>query len=159
MKSRITKTYIESSLIRKDEKILKLEKYMESVIFIIVIMGLIAGGICLAYSLIEFFRCSEEVEAVVVGPEEWNPAYKVDVRYNDDYSDSGYSRVKYKYKGMCFRATIKFIKQPGTVVKIRVNPKKPNQCCMAHPDFEGFILCCIFSAIVLGLYLLASFHQ
>ena len=123
-------------------------------------MALIIGIISLICSLIEFFQCSDEVEAYVIGGfEEWKPDYKIDPGENTDGRSPDYSYVRYRYKGLSIKTRVKGIKQPDTITKIRVNPKKPNQCCMPHPDFEGLIVCCIFSVVMLGLYFLAKLYM
>ncbi len=121
---------------------------MESFVFFCVITAILIGIILFICSAITVWRYSDEVEALVLGLEEWNPAYKVDARPNGgSWNEPGLIRVKYKYKGLVMKTKVKsFWLWEGAKIKVRVNPKKPNECCMPRPRLGGLIGCWIFSA-------------
>lgn len=121
---------------------------MESFVFFCVITAILIGIILFICSAITVWRYSDEVEALVLGLEEWNPAYKVDARPNGgSWNEPGLIRVKYKYKGLVMKTKVKsFWLWEGAKIKVRVNPKKPNECCMPSPRLGGLIGCWIFSA-------------
>lgn len=110
--------------------------------------AILIGIILFICSAITVWRYSDEVEALVLGLEEWNPAYKVDARPNGgSWNEPGLIRVKYKYKGLVMKTKVKsFWLWEGAKIKVRVNPKKPNECCMPRPRLGGLIGCWIFSA-------------
>ena len=121
---------------------------IESCVFFCVITAILIGIILFICSAITVWRYSDEVEALVLGLEEWNPAYKVDARPNGgSWNEPGLIRVKYKYKGLVMKTKVKsFWLWEGAKIKVRVNPKKPNECCMPRPRLGGLIGCWIFSA-------------
>ncbi len=121
---------------------------IESFVFFCVITAILIGIILFICSAITVWRYSDEVEALVLGLEEWNPAYKVDARPNGgSWNEPGLIRVKYKYKGLVMKTKVKsFWLWEGAKIKVRVNPKKPNECCMPRPRLGGLIGCWIFSA-------------
>lgn len=121
---------------------------MESFVFFCVITAILIGIILFICSAITVWRYSDEVEALVLGLEEWNHAYKVDARPNGgSWNEPGLIRVKYKYKGLVMKTKVKsFWLWEGAKIKVRVNPKKPNECCMPRPRLGGLIGCWIFSA-------------
>ncbi len=130
---------------------------MESFVFFCVITAILIGIILFICSAITVWRYSDEVEALVLGPEEWNPAYKVDARPNGgSWNEPGLIRVKYKYKGVVYRTDLKGFAQSGRTIKVRVNPKKPNQCCKTYPDMSGLFMCLFFAAVVLYIYFKAK---
>lgn len=131
---------------------------MESFVFFSVIIAFVIGIILFICSAITVLRYSDEVEAIVLGPEEWNPAYKIDVQPNGGtYYEPGLVRVKYKYKGVVYRSDLKGFIQAGRTIKVRVNPKKPNHCCKKHPDVEGLCVCLFFAAVMLYIYFKAKY--
>lgn len=130
---------------------------MESFVFFCVITAIVTGIILFICSAITVWRYSDEVEALVLGPEEWNPAYKVDARPNGgSWNEPGLVRVKYKYKGVVYRTDLKGFIQRGRTIKVRVNPKKPNQCCKTYPDMSGLFMCLSFAVVVLYIYFKAK---
>ncbi len=130
---------------------------MESFVFFCVITAILIGIILFICSAITVWRYSDEVEALVLGPEEWNPAYKVDVHPNGgSWNEPGLVRVKYKYKGVVYRTDLKGFIQRGRTIKVRVNPKKPNQCCKTYPDMSGLFMCLSFAVVVLYIYFKAK---
>ncbi len=130
---------------------------MESFVFFCVITAIVIGIILFICSAITVWRYSDEVEALVLGPEEWNPAYKVDARPNGgSWNEPGLVRVKYKYKGVVYRTDLKGFIQRGRTIKVRVNPKKPNQCCKTYPDMSGLFMCLSFAVVVLYIYFKAK---
>ncbi len=130
---------------------------MESFVFFCVITAIVIGIIFFICSAITVWRYSDEVEALVLGPEEWNPAYKVDARPNGgSWNEPGLVRVKYKYKGVVYRTDLKGFIQRGRTIKVRVNPKKPNQCCKTYPDMSGLFMCLSFAVVVLYIYFKAK---
>lgn len=130
---------------------------MEWFIFFCVITAFVIGIILFICSLITIWRYSDEVEALVLGPEDWNPAYKVDVHPNGSYDEPGFVRVKYTYKGVVYKTALKGLIQSGRTIKVRVNPKKPNECCKTYPDMEGIIVCWSFAAFMLYVYFKAKY--
>lgn len=118
---------------------------------------LVAGIIFFIRSLMTLSRCSDEVEAVVLF-DEWKPEYKTYVDGRDAHRSqgvpTGYTFVKYKYKGLIIKTKVKSLMLwEGTTIKVRVNPKKPNECCMPRPRFGGLVGCWIFSAFLLCMLL------
>ena len=130
---------------------------LEGFVFFCVITAIVTGIILFICSAITVWRYSDEVEALVLGPEEWNPAYKVDARPNGgSWNEPGLVRVKYKYKGVVYRTDLKGFIQRGRTIKVRVNPKKPNQCCKTYPDMSGLFMCLSFAVVVLYIYFKAK---
>ncbi len=116
----------------------------------------IAGIISFICSLMTLARCSDEVEAVVLY-DEWKPEYKRYVDGMDAHRSqrvpTGHTFVRYKYKGLVIKTKVKsFWLWEGAKIKVRVNPKKPNECCMPRPRLGGLIGCWIFSAFWLCMY-------
>lgn len=67
---------------------------IESFVFFCVITAILIGIILFICSAITVWRYSDEVEALVLGLEEWNPAYKVDARPNGgSWNEPGLIRV------------------------------------------------------------------
>lgn len=130
---------------------------MESFVFFSVITAVIIGIILFICSAITVLRYSDEVEAIVLGPEDWIPDYKIGAQRNrGTYNEPGLVRVKYKYKGVVYKTHLKGFIQAGRTIKVRVNPKKPNDCCKTYPDVEGLCVCLFFAVVVLYIYFLAK---
>ncbi len=110
------------------------------------IISFIIGLLCFICSLINVYRFKDEVDAVITGIEF---ASQNNQRSSTDDYPTGYVSVKYKYKGLIMKSKVKSNAQIGSTIKIRVNPKKPNQCCRPRPYFEGLIVCSIFSAFLI----------
>lgn len=89
--------------------------------------------------------------AVVVLYDEWKPEYKSYADGMDAHRSqrvpTGHTFVRHKYKGLVMKTKVKsFWLWEGAKIKVRVNPKKPNECCMPSPRLGGLIGCWIFSA-------------
>ena len=129
---------------------------MSNLVLVFVIASFAAGIISFLCSLITLSRCSDEVEAVVLC-DEWKPKYKTYADGMDAHRSqrvpTNYAFVKYKYKGLVIKAKVKSSTlREDTTVKVRVNPEKPNECCMPRPRFGGMIGCWIFSAFLLYMW-------
>lgn len=116
-----------------------------------------AGIISFICSLMTLARCSDEVEAVVLY-DEWKPEYKSYADGMDAHRSqrvpTGHTFVRYKYKGLVMKTKVKsFWLWEGAKIKVRVNPKKPNECCMPRPRLGGLAGCWIFSAFLLCMLL------
>ena len=116
------------------------------IIISMAVISFIIGLLCILCSLIDVYRFKDEVDAVITGIEFANQSNTGSTA--GDYT-TGYKYVKYKYKGLILKSKVKSNAQICSTIKIRVNPKKPNQCCLPHPYFEGFISCSIFSAFLI----------
>lgn len=125
--------------------------FLAIVSFVFFAVGIISF-IC---SLMTLSRCSDEVEAVVLY-DEWKPEYKT---YADGMGanrrvPTGHTFVRYKYKGLVIKTKVKsLVLWEGTTIKVRVNPQKPNECCMPRPRLGGLAGCWVFSAFLLCMLL------
>ena len=138
---------MEKSIVLRDGE----KMTMESFVFFCVITAILIGIILFICSAITVWRYSDEVEALVLGLEEWKPEYKSYADGMDAHRSqrvpTGHTFVRYKYKGLVMKTKVKsFWLWEGAKIKVRVNPKKPNECCMPRPRLGGLIGCWIFSA-------------
>ena len=102
---------------------------MESFVFFCVITAILIGIILFICSAITVWRYSDEVEALVLGLEEWKPEYKSYADGMDAHRSqrvpTGHTFVRYKYKGLVMKTKVKsFWLWEGAKIKVRVNPKK-----------------------------------
>lgn len=124
-------------------------------LLIFALISFIIGIICFLYNVAMVRRFKDEVEAVVISTTQTSlkPNYQVE----NGSDGSLYETVQYKYKGLILKSQVKTSKVVGETLKVRVNPKKPNQCCLPRPYLEGLIIWSIVAAFFLGYYIKLNF--